>query len=212
MGDRIESTGGKAGEAKGIQWLMREYNMTEEEVRMFLLNRQARPTHVTQEDVKQAQSTRTVQSFVSAGLEAAKYGNMTPATTGMFQRDAAKSDPYGGFMGKGGKPGEQGWGQGKPQSTPAQGMSRIDNPNTSSIPSVPNGPYGWNYEEKGEPQLIPNADEKVFTENNAPGYPVPRFVPRPALVPSGPPVNRISLPDDPDLYKAYLEMISGGST
>lgn len=119
------------------------------------------------EAMKANQSARSVGAFVLGGLEKAKYNGMTPATEQVYRADSEAANPY--------KPPI------KPIGEPAPAKKSI---------SVPNGPYGYNYEEEATPQLIPNAPS----------------------VPSGPRVpGKLMAPTDPEDYQRWLAALPGGS-
>ena len=82
-----------------------------------------------------------------------------------------------------------------------RGLAQKSNPfpvdgNARSF-SVPNGPYGWNYEEAATPELIPNARGVMGQEQAPPGRVTP---------------GRLEAPKDPAQYQQWLQSLSGGST
>lgn len=125
--------------------------------------RAAAMLQASQEGMKAAQSERTVGAFVLGGLEKARYGNMTPSTQQVLGMESERSNPY------------------KPMGEPVQPKRTIQ---------VPNGPYGYNYEEEATPQLIPNA----------PSVPMGPYSP-----------GKLLSPTDPEERQRWLAALPGGS-
>lgn len=117
-----------------------------------------------------AKSERSVGAFVLGGVEKAKYGNLTPATQKVLKKQMELSNPY-------------------PQPVvPYKSIGEPAQPKKSI--SVPNGPYGYNYEEEAVPQLIPNA----------PSVPMGRYE-----------KGKLLAPTDPEERQRWLAALPGGS-
>lgn len=133
----------------------------------FWRAREAAQLQEAQDRANRAKSEATVGAFVLGGMEKAKYKGMTPATEAVYMGQSQATNPYKVPI--------------KPIDAPAS--------NKRVIP-VPNGPYGYNYEEEAEPQLIPNA----------PSVPVGPHVP-----------GKLMAPTDPEEYQRWLAALPGGS-